>query len=38
MMTEQHVAVRRYIIEAVIVPIGWCLPSGIDAQHPVGDE
>jgi len=38
MMAEQHVAVGRHIIEPVIVSIGWCLSSGIDTQHPVGDE
>jgi hypothetical protein len=37
-MAEQHVAVGRHIIEAVIVSVSRCLPSGINTQHPVGDE
>ncbi len=38
MVTEQHVTVRRDVIETVIVTMGRRRPDGIDSEHLAGDE
>jgi hypothetical protein len=38
MVAEQHIFVRRHVIEAVIVPHRWCPPSRVELEHPPGDE
>ena len=38
MMAEQHVAVGRHVIEAVVVAIRRRRPLRVDAEHLVGDE
>ena len=38
MVAEQHVAVGRHVIEAVVAPIGRRLPRRVDPERAVGDE
>ena len=38
MVAEQHIFVRRHIIQAVVLAHGCCLPLGVQAQHRLGDE
>jgi hypothetical protein len=36
-VAEQHVAVRRHVVEAVVVFIGRGLATGVEAHHLLGD-
>ncbi len=38
MMSEEHVAIGRHVIEAVVATIGGRLSRRVHAQHLVGDE
>src|SRR5208282_5808872 len=38
MMAEQHIAVGRHVIEAIVATIGGRLPRRVDPQHLVGNE